>query len=268
MQFPVKVLQRRQGSARVRDLLRLNDLIVECKRYADFGLRVVPLDLDNCGLVGISDASLGGVNIFGLPTEDESEIVKVYSQAGTMVLLAEKSLCEGRLGKFAVLECLSRTIPRVCRSSMAAETRGLAMLTDSMQFFTDAFGQILGHKLVQMPQQISLRASGIRWPETVVTDARDVYDRLAKETGGLPEQKALTMEIAIVREWLLSTGANLRWTADENMIGDGLTKEAEKSRKHLARILAGNVWCIERDADLVRDPVRDGARPGRRRRIP
>ena len=141
------------------------------------------------------------------------------------------------------------------------------MLTDSMQFFADAPDQIFGRTEAKMSQQVSLRATGIRWPETVVTDARDVYDRLAKETGGLPEQKALTMEIAIVREWLLSTGAELRWTADENMIGDGLTREAEKSRKHLARILAGNVWCIERDADLVRDPVRDGARPGRKRRI-
>ena len=115
-------------------------------------------------------------------------------------------------------------------------------------------------------EHISLRASSTGWPKTVVTDARDVYDRLAKETGGLPEQKALTMEIAIVREWLSSTGATIRWTANENMIGDGLTKDQEKSRAHLARILTGMRWSIERVKELVRDTAVDGVRATRRRR--
>ena len=78
------------------------------------------------------------------------------------------------------------------------------MLTDSMQFFSDALAFIMG-KPLPVTEHVALRASSTRWPETVVTDARDVYDRLAKETGGLPEQKALTMEIAIVREWLIQT---------------------------------------------------------------
>ena len=97
-----------------------------------------------------------------------------------------------------------------------------------------------------------------------MTDARDVYDRLAKETGGLPEQKALTMEIAIVLEWLMQTGAALRWTADENMIGDGLTKDQEKARAHLARIFTGSKWSIERVPELIRDVAVDGARAMRR----
>ena len=37
-------------------------------------------------------------------------------------------------GKFNVLECVSRTITRVCRSSVAAETRGLGLQVDSVQF--------------------------------------------------------------------------------------------------------------------------------------
>ena len=265
LQFPVKVLQRRQGQGCVRDLVKLNSLIDETKSHADFCLTIVPIDLDSCGLVGVTDASLGGVDRFGEPTNDESKTVKVYSQAGTLVMLAERGLCEGRRGKFNVLECLSRTIPRVCRSSMAAETRGLAMLADSMIFFSDALRHILGDKMLKHTPQVTLKTPGIRWPATVVTDARDVYDRLAKETGGLPEQKALTMEIAIVREWLLESGATIRWTADENMIGDGLTKDKQASRQHLCRIIAGNEWSIEQVQEFVRDIAKDGALTTRRR---
>ena len=103
-------------------------------------------------------------------------------------------------------------------------------------------------------------------PATVVTDARDVYDRLSKETGGLPEQKALVMEIAGIREWLLEALAQIRWTADENMIGDGLTKDKPASRHHLARILAGNVWSIEKVEDLIRTAALDGVTATRQAR--
>ena len=111
-----------------------------------------------------------------------------------------------------------------------------------------------------------LKRSGIKWPKTVVTDARDVYDRLTKETGGLPEQKALTMEIAGIREWLLDSSTELRWTADENMINDGLTKDKLASRHHLARIFAGSTWSVEHDADLVRTTAADGAIASRQAR--
>eukprot|EP00975_Prorocentrum_lima_P024349 5122431-Prorocentrum_lima.AAC.1 len=60
----------------------------------------------------------------------------------------------------------------------------------------------------------------------------------------------MTLEIAIVRDWLLLSGVVLRWTADENMIGDGLTKERQASRQHLARIVGNNVWSVEEQEDL------------------
>ena len=59
-----------------------------------------------------------------------------------------------------------------------------------------------------------------------MTGARDVYDKVSTEKkGGLPQQKALTLEIATIREWLVNSGALIRWTADENMIMNGLTKD-------------------------------------------
>ena len=77
---------------------------------------------------GVSDVSQGGVDRFGCPTDQDRKKVKVYSQAGIGIFVLEKSLVSlGARGKFNVLECDSRTITRVCRSSMAAETRGLGL---------------------------------------------------------------------------------------------------------------------------------------------
>ena len=71
--------------------------------------------------------------------------MKVYSQAGVGIFIGEKPLVSlGARGKFNVLECDSRTISRVCRSSMAAETRGLGMQVDPMQFFGGLLNEILG----------------------------------------------------------------------------------------------------------------------------
>ena len=86
----------------------------------------------------MSVASLGGVDRFGCPTDQDSKTVKVYSQAGVGIFIGEKPLVSlGARGKFNVLECDSRTITRVCRSSMAAETRGLGLQVDSMQLYAD-----------------------------------------------------------------------------------------------------------------------------------
>ena len=63
-----------------------------------------------------------------------------------------------------------------------------------------------------------------------------VYDKVSTEKGRLPQQKALTQEIATIREWLVNSGALIRWTADENMIMNGLTKDHKESRQHLARV--------------------------------
>ena len=56
-------------------------------------------------------------------------------------------------------------------------------------------------------KKVHLKQNAIEWSKTIVTDAR-VYDKVSTEKGGLPQLKAL-----------------IRWTADENMIMKGLTKD-------------------------------------------
>ena len=133
--FVVKVLQRRQGQARVRDLLNANEVIDEIKQHEDSTLTFRVLDLTSWGLIAVSGASLGRADRFGYSTDQDSQTVKVNFQAGVGIFIEEKPLVSlGARGKFNVFECDSRTITRVCRLSMAAETRGLGLQVDSMQF--------------------------------------------------------------------------------------------------------------------------------------
>ena len=79
-QFVVKVLQRRQGQARVRDLLKANEVIDEIKQHEDFTMTLRVFDLTLWGLIGVSDASLGGVDRFGYPTDQDSKTAKVIAR--------------------------------------------------------------------------------------------------------------------------------------------------------------------------------------------
>ena len=47
----------------MRDLIKANEVIDEIKQHEDFTLTNRVLDLTSCGLIGVSDASLGGVEL-------------------------------------------------------------------------------------------------------------------------------------------------------------------------------------------------------------
>ena len=158
----------------------------------------------------------------------------------------------GSRGKFNVLERDCRTITRVCRSSMAAETRGLGLQMDSTQFYGDLLNEILRESAPSF-KELHLKQNAIEWSKTIVTDARRVYyAKVLTEKEGLPQQKALTLEIAAIREWLVNSGALIRWIAVENMIINGLSKDHKESRQQLPRVLQNREWSVQRNAALFR----------------
>ena len=121
---------------------------------------------------------------------------------------------------------------------------------DSVQFYADLLNEILGES-APSSKNLHLKQRAIEWPKTIVTDARDVYDRVSTEKGGLPQQRALTLESASSREWLITSGARIRRSA-ENMIMNGLTKDHRESRKQLARIRQEGEWSVQKDTELTR----------------
>ena len=162
-QCVVKVLQRRQGQARLRDLIKAIEVIDEIKQHEDFTLTHRILDLTSCGLIGVSDASLGGVDRFGYPTDQDSKTVKVYSQAGIGIFIGEKSLVSlGARGKFNVLDHKSVSLEYGCRNSWFGFASGLnAVLWRSAE--RDPW------RKCTIVQETTLDTE----PDTVVQDSRD-----------------------------------------------------------------------------------------------
>ena len=104
-----------------------------------------PIDYRKAGIVSVSDAALGNVKLNG--STDGSVVEKVYSQACYFILLGEESLLKGHRGAFNVLDARSHRIPRVCRSTYAAETLSAEEGFDVGQLCRGFLATILGYNM-------------------------------------------------------------------------------------------------------------------------
>jgi len=92
MSFGVSTLQG-EAPPRVSALIKANQLVKEFKRHCDFELIFRPIDYRKAGIVVISDAALGNVQLNGSNVGEPQE--KVYSQACYFAVLAEDQLVQG-----------------------------------------------------------------------------------------------------------------------------------------------------------------------------
>ena len=101
---------------------------------------------------------------------------------------------------------------------MSAETRGLVITADGLEFCHGVFNELArpGRSLsdivkpswrimeVVTKQRISQLASAL------VTDAKDLYDTLSRDTSSIPEQRAFIFELVGLREWLVKYSAGIK----------------------------------------------------------
>ena len=94
------------------------------------------------------------------------------------------------------------------------------------------------------------------WPSLIVSDARDVYDHMRKEgSSGVPEQRAILLELEEFKDDVMSGRISVAWTATENMLADGLTKVIPDAPAHIRRVLLGGSWSTQGYHDLVNPAV-------------
>ena len=168
------------------------------------------------------------------------------SQGAFIVMFADEALAKhGRRGKFSLLDWRSRRIKRVVRSSFAAETLSLADANDAVQHLRGCLLDVLDSRvnLRRWKEHVD------RWPATLVTDARDCHDHLARDTSAQPAQRSLLFDLAEIRQSINEQHTRIRWTATENMLVDCMTKQLDPG--HFMKILKAGEWSIERDAELI-----------------
>ena len=244
--FALCTLQGEQGT--VSTMMKANLLLKKFKQKADFALWFHPFDLDGCGLIGISDASLGNVQRNGAAGEDP--MVKVYSQWAYIIMLADKDLMNGRPGRFSVLDARSHRLTRVCRSTYAAELLGVEETLDMGIFCRGSLAEALGYPMTGRDVSASVDAV----PLTILTDAKDVYDKGNSDTPSFGSQKSLAFSVSWLRATLRRPNTALRWTATDNMLVDSLTKDMDPSYLH--KVLEEGKWCMKYNPAFVKQTAK------------
>jgi hypothetical protein len=241
-QYGLSVLQSEKP--RVSTLVKANALVRRFKEDSDFSLVFKPFDLTDCGVMVVTDSSLGNVRQDGSVGEDSLE--KVFSQSAYIVLLGDSSLMAGKTGSFGVVDSRSHRISRVCRSTYGAELLGAEESFDIGQFVRGVVSEFQGFPVLGRNVDFLTDAVGL----TVVTDAKDVYDRCGSDTSSYGSQKSLAFTIAWLRYMLQRPNTLLRWTATQNNFIDAGTKDMAVD--HLQKIMRECVWNACYEASFVK----------------
>ena len=217
-------IQRAKADPCVADLVRLKSYMGMARRGADFRLRYwSDVDVRNGVIIHLADS--GHAN--GTPEKDS--VLRYRSIGGYFVLLADPQVLEGKEGRCNIISYHSSLTKRVCRSTLAAEASHLAEAVEAGDWIAVLLEEALTGDL-------DLR----NWSEVVerrqrvyVTDARSVYDYLAKDASSTSTDKRMAIEGALLRETVKRPGASVRWIDGMQNIADVLTKaNVDKSLLH------------------------------------
>lgn len=259
MAFAVSSLQGE--SPTIATVIRANETLKEFQLNPEFELVFRPVDPFKAGIMIVTDAALGNVSLKG--GIDAPPLERVYSQACYFVLVADQNLMTGGTGYFNILDARSHRIPRVCRSSYAAETLSTEEAFDVGRLCRGLLATIRGQDLYGKKAETAMDSVDMQ----VVVDAKDVRDKTNSDSASFGAQKSLAFTVAWLRSELRRPRTQLKWTSAENMWVDGGTKLMNLD--HMRKIIAAGRWSVAYNPGFVKQvykaskskprPLQDGA---------
>ena len=196
----------------VKTALEANRLLKFAKENADVGLTYSPLRLSELCLVTAFDAS------FGCRPDGTS-------QGGYVVMLAPKMILETGEAPYHILDWRSCKLPRVARSSLAAEAQAAACAADATEFVCRYYEHLRRPDLYLA----ELLRQGCGLKPVLVTDAKALYDSYHRESlVSSVTDRRVSLEIRVVKEQMQSVSGSLRWVSSERQLADGLTKDTAR----------------------------------------
>ena len=102
----------------------------------------------------------------------------------------------------------------------------------------------------------------------MISDAKSLFDHLTRESAGGTMDRRVAMEMAVIKEPLLTLPANIRWVPHRRMLADGLTKIRRNSETLVETTRNGVYQLTAEEEELKhRREQREQGRPiGRPRR--
>ena len=199
---------------KVKDLMELNKTLRFGKSQSGATLKFLakpPNDskqrsLEDMVLVCYADAAF-------CVREDKS------SQGGFIVLAAHKSVLEGQKCPASVISWRSFKLPRVCRSSLAAECQATSTALEELlmaKTFLEA---------MKRPNcNLAVLKDDLRGESAMVTDCKALYDAVHRETIQQATDKRVAIEGLVIKDCLKDLKCRWRWVSSERQLADGLTK--------------------------------------------
>ena len=143
------------------------------------------------------------------------------STQGIVVGLGSSNMQNGELGHVNLISWHSNRIDRACRSPGAAETQAAVNGEDCLYFARFQRGELLqGVPDVRAPDEVVKSIPGC-----VVTDSRNVFDRLSSEVLAIKgAEKRTSIELIALKESQQQTNLVMRWVHSEAQLANSLTK--------------------------------------------
>ena len=162
-----------------------------------------------------------------------------------MFAMDEEGLKTGEARPLVVVDWASRKLPRVCRSSLAAEAQAACIAVDALEWAKVFIGALLNPgRRIDDPTMCKEMGES-----PVITDAKALYDASRSASAGLGlSEKRTAIELNILNERMEAICGVWKWVDNTKMIADGLTKL--QSRQELADILRKGYHALKFDGEV------------------
>ena len=171
------------------------------------------------------------------------------STEGIVLGLAPRKLRDGDLAPVTLLGWHSAKIDRVCRSPACAETHAVVDAEDEL-FHLRYMWSELHHPITKLSQLSEDKVAGLT-TGIVVTDSKNLYDKLNKDTPVIKgAERRADIEALSLKESSQRSGMMLRWVHSDAQLGNSLTKPSEKHQAILFQRLDQH-WRITYDENMT-----------------
>ena len=86
-------------------------------------------------------------------------------------------------------------------------------------------------------------------PGAAIMDVRSIFDSLDSDSGKLPTDRRLALDIRLIQHYVKDNHCSLRWVSGPQQLSDVLTKENEHTG-YLFRVLANSQFQLLWDTHL------------------
>ena len=201
------------SGAKVRLLLELNKTLRFGKANSDVNLKFMAKKqepdacFDDLVLVCYADAAF-------CVRSDKT------SQGGYIIVACDSSVLQGNKVPGSIVGWRSFKLPRVCRSSLAAECQACSTALEELMM-SKLFLVILKNPCRSLRE---CRHFLQKDECAMVTDCKGLYDAVQRETIQQATDKRVAIEGLLIKDMLKDLRCNWRWVSSERQLADGMTK--------------------------------------------